>query len=73
MFTVITLQCYFRYHTGSLAFGALILSIVQFIRIILEYLDHKLKGITLHSSSYILDSKNPEKNHCVPENIKQRY
>uniref|UniRef100_A0A671QYH8 Choline transporter-like protein n=1 Tax=Sinocyclocheilus anshuiensis TaxID=1608454 RepID=A0A671QYH8_9TELE len=34
-----------RYHTGSLAFGALILSIVQFVRIILEYLDHKLKGI----------------------------
>ncbi|XP_056108241.1 choline transporter-like protein 5-B isoform X5 [Rhinichthys klamathensis goyatoka] len=33
-----------RYHTGSLAFGALILSVVQFIRIILEYLDHKLKG-----------------------------
>lgn len=33
-----------RYHTGSLAFGALILSIVQFFRIILEYLDHKLKG-----------------------------
>uniref|UniRef100_A0A8C2DBL0 Choline transporter-like protein n=1 Tax=Cyprinus carpio TaxID=7962 RepID=A0A8C2DBL0_CYPCA len=33
-----------RYHTGSLAFGALILSIVQFIRIILEYLDHKMKG-----------------------------
>ncbi|XP_063057528.1 choline transporter-like protein 5-B isoform X1 [Engraulis encrasicolus] len=33
-----------RYHTGSLAFGALILSIVQFLRIILEYLDSKLKG-----------------------------
>ncbi|KAI7798045.1 Choline transporter-like protein 5-B [Triplophysa rosa] len=33
-----------RYHTGSIAFGALILSVVQFIRIILEYLDHKLKG-----------------------------
>uniref|UniRef100_A0A3B4DCB9 Choline transporter-like protein n=1 Tax=Pygocentrus nattereri TaxID=42514 RepID=A0A3B4DCB9_PYGNA len=33
-----------RYHTGSLAFGALILSIVQFFRIVLEYLDHKLKG-----------------------------
>nr|XP_006007253.2 PREDICTED: choline transporter-like protein 4 [Latimeria chalumnae] len=32
-----------RYHTGSLAFGALILTIVQVIRIILEYLDHKLK------------------------------
>ncbi|XP_039373119.1 choline transporter-like protein 4 [Mauremys reevesii] len=33
-----------RYHTGSLAFGALILTIVQLIRIVLEYLDHKLKG-----------------------------
>ncbi|TRY87555.1 hypothetical protein DNTS_007105 [Danionella cerebrum] len=33
-----------RYHTGSLAFGALILSVVQLIRIILEYLDNKLKG-----------------------------
>ncbi|XP_051965281.1 choline transporter-like protein 5-B isoform X1 [Xyrauchen texanus] len=33
-----------RYHAGSLAFGALILSIVQFIRIVLEYLKHKLKG-----------------------------
>uniref|UniRef100_A0A8C8SKP7 Choline transporter-like protein n=1 Tax=Pelusios castaneus TaxID=367368 RepID=A0A8C8SKP7_9SAUR len=33
-----------RYHVGSLAFGALILTIVQLIRIILEYLDHKLKG-----------------------------
>ncbi|XP_059185892.1 choline transporter-like protein 2 isoform X2 [Centropristis striata] len=33
-----------RYHTGSLAFGSLILSIVQVIRVILEYLDHKLKG-----------------------------
>ncbi|XP_060079903.1 choline transporter-like protein 2, partial [Ylistrum balloti] len=32
-----------RYHTGSLAFGALILAIIQFIRIVLEYLDHKLK------------------------------
>lgn len=34
-----------RYHTGSLAFGALILTIVQIIRIILEYLDHKLKNV----------------------------
>ncbi|KAG7319980.1 hypothetical protein KOW79_017123 [Hemibagrus wyckioides] len=33
-----------RYHTGSLAFGSLILAFVQFIRIVLEYLDHKLKG-----------------------------
>ncbi|XP_056270280.1 choline transporter-like protein 5-B isoform X2 [Pseudoliparis swirei] len=33
-----------NYHTGSLAFGSLILSVVQIIRIVLEYLDHKLKG-----------------------------
>ncbi|XP_041091249.1 choline transporter-like protein 4 isoform X3 [Polyodon spathula] len=33
-----------RYHVGSLAFGSLILTIVQFIRIILEYLDHKFKA-----------------------------
>uniref|UniRef100_A0A8C9P6C5 Choline transporter-like protein n=1 Tax=Spermophilus dauricus TaxID=99837 RepID=A0A8C9P6C5_SPEDA len=33
-----------RYHTGSLAFGALILTIVQIARIILEYIDHKLRG-----------------------------
>ncbi|XP_053099926.1 choline transporter-like protein 5 isoform X3 [Hemicordylus capensis] len=33
-----------RYHTGSLAFGSLILAVVQVIRVILEYLDHKLKG-----------------------------
>ncbi|XP_030630574.1 choline transporter-like protein 5-A [Chanos chanos] len=33
-----------RYHTGSLAFGSLILAFVQFIRVVLEYLDHNLKG-----------------------------
>uniref|UniRef100_A0A673X3Q9 Choline transporter-like protein n=1 Tax=Salmo trutta TaxID=8032 RepID=A0A673X3Q9_SALTR len=33
-----------RYHTGSLAFGSLILAVVQMFRIVLEYLDHKLKG-----------------------------
>uniref|UniRef100_A0A8C1HLH4 Choline transporter-like protein n=1 Tax=Cyprinus carpio carpio TaxID=630221 RepID=A0A8C1HLH4_CYPCA len=32
-----------RYHVGSLAFGALILTLVQIVRIILEYLDHKFK------------------------------
>ncbi|KAI4888406.1 hypothetical protein NFI96_018877 [Prochilodus magdalenae] len=31
------------YHTGSLAFGSLILSIVQVIRVLLEYLEQKLK------------------------------
>lgn len=34
-----------RYHTGSLAFGALILAIVQIIRVMLEYLDQRLKGV----------------------------
>lgn len=34
----------YRYHTGSLAFGALILAIVQIIRVMLEYLDQRLKG-----------------------------
>lgn len=33
-----------RFHLGTLAFGSLIIAIIQFIRIILEYMDHKLKG-----------------------------
>ncbi|XP_066580138.1 choline transporter-like protein 4 [Amia ocellicauda] len=33
-----------RYHVGSLAFGALILTIIQFIRIVLEYIDHKFRA-----------------------------
>uniref|UniRef100_A0A3Q1G195 Choline transporter-like protein n=1 Tax=Acanthochromis polyacanthus TaxID=80966 RepID=A0A3Q1G195_9TELE len=32
-----------RYHTGSLAFGALVLSVAQLVRIILEYLEQRLK------------------------------
>uniref|UniRef100_A0A671UP36 Choline transporter-like protein n=1 Tax=Sparus aurata TaxID=8175 RepID=A0A671UP36_SPAAU len=40
-----------RYHTGSLAFGALILSVVQLVRIILEYLEQKLKGLHTHTLS----------------------
>ncbi|XP_012596619.1 choline transporter-like protein 4 [Microcebus murinus] len=34
-----------RYHTGSLAFGALILTLVQIARVILEYIDHRLRGV----------------------------
>uniref|UniRef100_A0A0B7AP80 Choline transporter-like protein n=1 Tax=Arion vulgaris TaxID=1028688 RepID=A0A0B7AP80_9EUPU len=34
----------FRYHLGSLAFGSLLIAIVQLIRTFLDYLDHKLKG-----------------------------
>lgn len=33
-----------RYHMGSLAFGSLIIAIIQMIRVVLEYFDHKLKG-----------------------------
>ncbi|XP_076006074.1 choline transporter-like protein 4 [Genypterus blacodes] len=33
-----------RYHVGSLAFGALILTLVQVVRIILEYIDHKTRS-----------------------------
>ncbi|XP_029815591.1 choline transporter-like protein 5 [Manacus vitellinus] len=42
------------YHTGSLAFGALILAIVQLIRVILEYLDHKLKGTQNSFTRFLL-------------------
>ncbi|OWF46136.1 Choline transporter-like protein 2 [Mizuhopecten yessoensis] len=31
-----------RYHLGSLAFGSFILAVVAMIRVVLEYLDHKL-------------------------------
>ncbi|XP_031755703.1 choline transporter-like protein 5 isoform X3 [Xenopus tropicalis] len=43
-----------RYHTGSLALGSLILALVQFIRIILEYLDHKLKASQNSFAKFIL-------------------
>ncbi|PIK33427.1 putative choline transporter-like protein 2, partial [Apostichopus japonicus] len=33
-----------RYHLGSLAFGSLIIAIIQLIRVILEYVERKLKG-----------------------------
>ncbi|XP_076844718.1 choline transporter-like protein 2 isoform X2 [Brachyhypopomus gauderio] len=43
-----------RYHTGSLAFGSLILSIIQIIRVLLEYLDHKLKGAENRFAKFLL-------------------
>ncbi|XP_050959289.1 choline transporter-like protein 2 isoform X2 [Labeo rohita] len=43
-----------RYHTGSLAFGSLILSIVQIIRVLLEYIDHKLKGAENKFAKFLL-------------------
>lgn len=32
-----------RYHMGSIALGSFIVAIIQFVRIILEYIDHKTK------------------------------
>ena len=32
-----------RYHLGSVAFGSLLVAVVRFIRIILEYIDSKCK------------------------------
>uniref|UniRef100_A0A8D3BRJ4 Choline transporter-like protein n=1 Tax=Scophthalmus maximus TaxID=52904 RepID=A0A8D3BRJ4_SCOMX len=43
-----------RYHTGSLAFGALILSVVQLLRIILEFLEQKLKGLDNSLSRFLM-------------------
>jgi len=34
-----------RYHFGSLAFGALVIAIVQFVRLILEYIDRKTHSV----------------------------
>ena len=51
-YLAIILNCftYKRYHSGSLAFGAAIIAIVQLIRITLEYIDRKLKGTYLKIS-----------------------
>uniref|UniRef100_H3BWP8 Choline transporter-like protein n=1 Tax=Tetraodon nigroviridis TaxID=99883 RepID=H3BWP8_TETNG len=42
-----------RYHSGSLAFGALILSVVQVIKVVLQYLDQKLRGLNSSLSRFI--------------------
>ncbi|XP_014770495.1 choline transporter-like protein 2 isoform X2 [Octopus bimaculoides] len=44
----------FRYHFGSLAFGSLLIAIVQMIRLLLEYLDHKLKDVENPVAKFIL-------------------
>uniref|UniRef100_A0A3Q3W290 Choline transporter-like protein n=1 Tax=Mola mola TaxID=94237 RepID=A0A3Q3W290_MOLML len=43
-----------RYHTGTLAFGSFIISIIQIIRVFLEYLDHKLKGAQNKFARFLL-------------------
>ncbi|XP_039694396.1 choline transporter-like protein 5 [Pteropus medius] len=42
-----------RYHTGSLAFGSLILALIQMIRIILEYLDKRFKESQNNISKFL--------------------
>uniref|UniRef100_A0A3B4VBL0 Choline transporter-like protein n=1 Tax=Seriola dumerili TaxID=41447 RepID=A0A3B4VBL0_SERDU len=43
-----------RYHVGSLAFGALILTLVQIARVILEYIDHKTREAQNPVARFIL-------------------
>ncbi|XP_054461835.1 choline transporter-like protein 4 [Anoplopoma fimbria] len=43
-----------RYHVGSLAFGALILTLVQIARMILEYIDHKTRSAQNPCARFIL-------------------
>uniref|UniRef100_A0A4W5N6D9 Choline transporter-like protein n=1 Tax=Hucho hucho TaxID=62062 RepID=A0A4W5N6D9_9TELE len=43
-----------RYHVGSLAFGALILTLIQIVRIILEYLDHKTRAALNPCSRFLM-------------------
>ncbi|NWT07032.1 CTL2 protein, partial [Mionectes macconnelli] len=43
-----------RYHTGSLAFGSLVLAVVQVIRVALEYLDHRLKAAENKFAKFLL-------------------
>ncbi|XP_041810612.1 choline transporter-like protein 4 isoform X2 [Chelmon rostratus] len=43
-----------RYHVGSLAFGALILTLVQLVRIILEYIDHKTRAAQNPCARFLL-------------------
>ncbi|XP_077381738.1 choline transporter-like protein 2 isoform X2 [Festucalex cinctus] len=44
-----------RYHTGSVAFGSLILSLIQIIRVLLEYLERKLKGAKHKFTKFLLN------------------
>ena len=47
--------CFFsRYHTGSLAFGAFLIALVQLIRIFLEYMNHKLKKSESKAAKFIM-------------------
>ncbi|XP_041605429.1 choline transporter-like protein 5 [Vulpes lagopus] len=42
-----------RYHTGSLAFGSLLLALIQMFKIVLEYLDRRLKDAQNNISKFL--------------------
>ena len=43
-----------RYHLGSIAFGSLIIAIIQMIRVLLEYVETKLKSYDNDFVKYLL-------------------
>lgn len=43
-----------RYHLGSLAFGSLIIAIVQLVRVILDYINYKLKDSNNKVATFML-------------------
>ena len=43
-----------RYHLGSLAFGSLIIALIQMVRSFLEYMDRKLKSSENDVAKFIL-------------------
>ncbi|CAN9492997.1 unnamed protein product [Ophioblennius macclurei] len=43
-----------RYHVGSLAFGAFILTVIQIVRIVLEYIDNKLRASQNSAARFIM-------------------
>ncbi|XP_041369182.1 choline transporter-like protein 4 isoform X2 [Gigantopelta aegis] len=44
----------FRYHVGSIAFGSLIITIVQVIRVILETIENRVKGAENAAAKFVL-------------------
>ena len=51
---IIVFDFTFRYHLGSLAFGSLLIAIVQIVRVILEYVDSKLNGSENRIAKFLL-------------------
>lgn len=43
-----------RYHLGSLAFGSLIIAVVQLVRVILDYIDYKLRDSNNKVAKFML-------------------